>query len=374
MIILLCTPYNLGPQFVQGGIVVWAQNIVGYYHQQSTDVQLHVVPYDRKVRDNASGRVLKRAWSGMAEYRDAIKQTRSLLKEEQYDVLHLCTSASISLAKDIVVLRMAKRRKVKTVVHFHFGRIPDLAQQGNWEWKMLKIVVKLADAAVTMDMKSYNTLREQGFKNVHYLPNPLSQGIMQQIEKEAATTVREERKLCFVGHVIPTKGVCELVEACKGIKDVKLHVLGKATPEVQEKMRKLADNGDWLVFRGEVDHQQVIRELITTNVFVLPTYTEGFPNVILESMACGCAIATTPVGAIPEMLDLASAEPCGLCCEPKDVEGLRRNIQYFLDHPDEARAYGHRAAQRVNDMYAMPKVWEQMVGIWKETVQKALRE
>jgi glycosyltransferase involved in cell wall biosynthesis len=65
---------------------------------------------------------------------------------------------------------------------------------------------------------------------------------------------------------------------------------------------------------------------------------------------------------------------CGLCCEPKDVEGLRRNIQYFLDHPDEARAYGHRAAQRVNDMYAMPKVWEQMVGIWKETVQKALRE
>ncbi len=365
MKVLLCSPFSNNPRFVQGGIVVWAQNIVGYYHQQSTDVQLHVVPYDRKVRDNASGGMLKRAWSGIADYREAIKQTRSRLKEERYDVLHLCTSASISLAKDIVVLRMAKRKKVKTVVHFHFGRIPKLAQQGNWEWKLLKTVVKLADAAVTMDMKSYNTLRGQGFKNVHYLPNPLSQGIMQQIEKEAATTVREEGKLCFVGHVIPTKGVYELVEACKNIKDVRLHVLGKATFEVQEKMRKLANNGDWLVFGGEVDHQQVIRELLTTNVFVLPTYTEGFPNVILESMACGCAIATTPVGAIPEMLDMASAEPCGLCCEPKDVEGLRKIIQFFLDHPSEARAYGHRAAQRVNDMYAMPKVWEQMVGIWK---------
>ena len=368
MKVLLCTPYNINPQVVQGGIVVWAQNIVGYYHQLSTDVQLHVVPYDRKVRNSASESMLQRAWNGIADYREPIKQTRSRLKEEQYDVLHLCTSASISLAKDIVVLRMAKRKKVKTVVHFHFGRIPELAQQGNWEWKMLKTVVKLADAAVTMDMKSYNTLRGQGFKNVHYLPNPLSQGIMQQIEKEAATMVREKGKLCFVGHVIPTKGVYELVEACKDIKDVRLHVLGKATPEVQEKMRKLADNGDWLVFSGEVDHQQVIRELLTTNVFALPTYTEGFPNVILESMACGCAIATTPVGAIPEMLDMASAEPCGLCCEPKDVEGLRRNIQYFLDHPDEAREYGHRAAQRVNDMYAMPKVWEQMVGIWREVV------
>lgn len=365
MKVFLCTPFSNNPQFVQGGIVIWAQNIVGYYHQQSTDIQLHVIPYDRKVKDSANEGMLKRAWSGVADYREAIKQTRSRLKEEHHDVLHLCTSASISLTKDIVVLRMAKRKKVKTVVHFHFGRIPELAQQSNWEWKLLKMVVKLADAAVTMDMKSYNTLKEHGFKNVHYLPNPLSQGIMQQIEKEAATTVREERKLCFVGHVIPTKGVFELVEACKNIKDIRLHVLGKATPEVQEKMRKLADNGDWLVFRGEVDHQQVIHELLTTKVFILPTYTEGFPNVILESMACGCAIATSPVGAIPEMLDIKGQEPCGLCSEPKDIEGLSCNIRFFLDHPDQARQYAERAIKRVNDMYAMPKVWEQLVRIWK---------
>jgi hypothetical protein len=36
MKILLCTPYNLGHQVVKGGIVVWAQNIIGYYQQQTT--------------------------------------------------------------------------------------------------------------------------------------------------------------------------------------------------------------------------------------------------------------------------------------------------------------------------------------------------
>lgn len=365
MKVLLCSPYNINSQVVQGGIAIWAQNIVDYYETLTTDVQLEIVPYDRTTDAKAYKSLLKRAWLGFVDYRKPVKETRRKLSHGQCDVLHLCTSASISLLKDILVLRIAKQKGVKTVVHFHFGRIPELAQQRNWEWKLLRKVVKLADKAVTMDMKSFNTLKNCGFSNVQYLPNPLSLSIMVQVKQESASANRMKRKLCFVGHVIPTKGVLELVEACKEMKNIKLYVLGMVTPEMREKMQQIAENGDWLVFEGEVDHRAVIRELLSTDIFVLPTYTEGFPNVILESMACGCAIATTPVGAIPEMLSIDSEEPCGLCCEPKDVEGLRRNIQYFLDHPAEAREFGERAAKRVNEMYAMPKVWEQLVEIWK---------
>ena len=376
MKVLLCTPYNIGPKLVYGGLVVWARYIIDYYNTTSKKINVQVVSFDRKVSSITMTTKLsiKRVWQGFSDYIKPIKETRRQLNKEQYDVLHLCTSASIGLLKDILILRMAKRKSVKTVIHFHFGRIPELAQQRNWEWKFLQKVMRLADTAITMDMKSCTALKGCGYGNVCFLPNPISQGIMRQIEIDAATTVREERKLCFVGHVIPTKGVYELVEACKDIKNVRLHVLGKASLEVQEKMRELADDGDWLVFEGEVAHQQVIRELLTTDIFVLPTYTEGFPNVILESMACGCAIATTPVGAIPEMLDIESDEPCGLCCEPKDVEGLRRNIQYFLDHPDEARKYGERAMERVNDMYAIPIIWERLVRIWKDCSEKAIKQ
>lgn len=365
MKVLLCTPYGINSQVVQGGIVVWARNIVDYYDSQDSYVKLHVVPYDRKTDAKTYKSLLKRAWLGFIDYRNPIKETNRQLSNGQYDVLHLCTSASISLLKDIIVLQMAKRKGVRTAVHFHFGRIPELAARRNWEWKLLQRVVKLANAAITMDMNSFTTLKDCGFSNVYYLPNPLSRSIMRQVEQESSSAERTRRKLCFVGHVITTKGVFELVEACKEIKGIKLHILGMVSPEVREKMQHIADNSDWLVFEGEVNHQTVIRELLSTDIFALPTYTEGFPNVILESMACGCAIATTPVGAIPEMLDISSGEPCGLCCEPKDVEGLRQNIQYFLDHPTEAREFGKRAAKRVNEMYSMPKVWEKMLEIWK---------
>ena len=367
MNVLLCTPISAAPRFVQGGIVVWAQSIIDYYSSHPSDVYIQVSSFDRKVRTNAKGEdgFLKRVWFGVLDYSGAIRKTWKQLNSHHCDVLHLCTSASISLAKDILILKMAKRKGVRTAVHFHFGRIPELEQQNNWEWKLIQRVAKSADAVITMDMKSYNTLKKHGFKNIHYLPNPLSLSIMEQISSFKKSTVREDRKLCFTGHVIRTKGVFELVEACKAIKDIKLHVIGKVTPEDRSKMEEIADGRDWLVFEGEVDHQVVIQEMLSSGIFILPSYTEGFPNVILESMACGCAIVTTPVGAIPEMLDIASSAPCGLCCEPKDVGGLRNSIQFFLDNPVEARQYADRAVKRVNELYAIPKVWEQLVEIWK---------
>lgn len=370
MRVLLCSPYNVGPQYVQGGIVVWCRNIVDYYNSLSTDVLLEVAPYDRKARKMAidEGNLLIRAWRGLSDYCGAIKNTRKLLNKGNYDILHLCTSASISLLKDIIVLKMARCKRVKTVVHFHFGRIPELARKGNWEWWLFRRVARLADSSVIMDLKSFNVMRTFGLSNIHYLPNPLSRTVMGKIETESVAVIRQDRRLCFVGHIIPTKGVFELIEACRGIERIRLHVVGKATPEIRSKLVQMSGGGDWLFFEGEVEHQKVIREMLTSSIFVLPSYTEGFPNVILESMACACAIVTTSVGAIPEMLDIASETPCGLCCEPKDVEGLRNNIQYFLDNPSEARLFAERAEKRVNEVYAIPSIWEQMIEIWKEAL------
>ena len=372
MKVLLCTPYNVGPQYVQGGIVVWAQNIVEYYKTLSTEVDMRIIPFDRKSRAShkSENGFLKRVFYGVAEYRVAIKNTRNHLINGHYDVLHLCTSASISLVKDILVMRMAKRTGVKTIVHFHFGRIPELLHNRNWEWWLLHRVVMLSDATVTMDANSYSLLCKQGYKNVFYLPNPLSQSVKRAISSEASSCERDDRKICYVGHVIPTKGVFDLVKACKNINGIRLQVVGKASMEVRNKMNQLAGANDWLVFVGELDHKSVIREMLSSGVFVLPSYTEGFPNVILESMACGCAIVSTSVGAIPEMLNCCSDKPCGLCCEPGDVEGLRNSIQLLLNNPGLARQLADRASKRVSDLYSIPQIWEQMVEIWRTSVER----
>ena len=274
------------------------------------------------------------------------------------------------MIKDYILIKRARRKGVKSVIHFHFGRIPELSKKMNWEWKCIVSVMKTVDVAITMDKASTKTLEQVGFTNVKYCPNPLTVNVLSCIERNKDIFACP-RKIVYVGHVIPTKGVYELVKACAKCDDISLKMVGKVQPNTKIELISLAkgcNNAEWLEFTGEIPHEKVIAEILSSSIFVLPSYTEGFPNVVLEAMACSRPIVATSVGAIPEMLDINSHEPCGIIIPAKDVDALYSAISLLLNNPQMAKDLSINAYKRVIDTYAIDKVWKILESIWRDIV------
>ena len=363
MRILFCSPIK-----IVGGISRWTAHILNYYTENaSKDIEL--VQYYSETKSNFSKKknLLGRIYDGALGYWPMCREIKQILKKQQFDLIHLCTSASLSLLKDIVILKIAKKYGVRSVLHFHFGRIPQIFETQNWEYKLLRRVLGLADRVIVIDQRSYDTLLNAGYRHIENLPNPLTPAVANIIEQN--TIEVEARKIVFAGHVVPAKGVFELVRACKQIPNIKVNLLGSVTDEIKTQLEEEAGaNHQWLNIMGEQPFETTIKEMMSTGAFVLPTYTEGFPNVIIESMACGCPIVTTDVGAIPEMLDIEHGANYGICVKPRQVKELREAIEKMLNDRTYALRCGMNAQNRVRELYSMPQVWNKMVDIWEKEI------
>ena len=175
---------------------------------------------------------------------------------------------------------------------------------------------------------------------------------------------RVKGRLLFVGHIVDIKGVYELVEACARMSDVRLRMVGYAEEDVKQRLLAIASQrqGDWLEMTGGLSREDTIREILSADVLIAPSYIEGFPNVILEAMACGTPVIASRVGGIPEMLDNGS---CGALIEPRSVEAIVTAVEKLMEDDKKKDEYAQLGKERVNRMYSISSVWNQLMSIWK---------
>ena len=126
---------------------------------------------------------------------------------------------------------------------------------------------------------------------------------------------------CFVGRIVPQKGVNELMEAFIRIdrNDTYLFILG-APDEInsldQELLKKIKKKKN-VVFTGAVSDPE--RYVAASDYLVLPSYREGFPNTILEAGALGIPSIVTRING---MIDLIVEGKTGFVCEIKSADTL----------------------------------------------------
>lgn len=354
-----------------GGIASWTVNLLEYIKQNSDHVDLLHVNSAVKGISITNVSKFKRFIFGISNSFRIYNLVRKSIVINKPCVIHLTTSSSLALFKDYFLIKLAEKWKIPVVVHWRFGRIPFLASQCNWEWNLLKALIKRSSLSIVIDSKSYKTLFEAGFRNLVNIPNPLGITVEQKSRDLLGKSLNKQRgQLIYVGHIIKSKGIYELVEACSYLPQIKkLILIGPSEKEVIKELRTLADrreNGVWLKLIGELTKGQVLEYMSRTPVLVLPSLSEGFPNTVLEGMAMGCAIVATDVGAIPEMIDIHGSNPCGICVPPQHAERLKEAILELFQKPSKAENMGKNGIERVLKNYTMKEIVEQYLNIWKK--------
>ncbi len=355
-----------------GGIANWSAAVLQEAHSRS-DVE--VVHLDTAVRWRSTNnpkilsRLLGGAWQAL---NDTFRVYRAI-RVHRPTVLHLCTSASLSAPKDILILGLARMLGVRSVVHYRFGRLPDIIPANTWEWKLIRQGMLLADTVLLLDRTSEESVKAvlHGIR-VQRIPNPIDAEMYQAVASlgERKSQAHAPAQIVFAGWVVPTKGVRELVEACLAIGDVsfELNLVGNVLTDFRSELERIAaqrNDGKWLRFHGMLGRTEAFAAIGNADLFVLPSYTEGFPNVVSEAMVLGRPIIATRVGAIPDMLGDGTGEECGILIAPQSVNELREAIRQMLTNPEEAIVYGERARRKALSLYAMKNVMEQYVALWR---------
>ena len=151
-------------------------------------------------------------------------------------------------------------------------------------------------------------------------------------------------RVAFIGLVGPRKGVHYLLRAWKELKltDSELMMVGG----LQFPEKWFAQNLGNTSYTPSVPHAQLNQYYGKASVFVFPSLVEGFAMVLLEAMACGVPIITTPNTAGP---DIITDGVEGFIVPLRDVDALKEKIQWCHDHPAELRAMGVAARKKAEE-------------------------
>ena len=138
----------------------------------------------------------------------------------------------------------------------------------------------------------------------------------------------------YIGRLSEEKGTLNFVKAIPEISKEKddLEFLIGGDGQLCDKIKKHLDENnltDRVKLTGWIPHDKLPDYLNGLELVVLPSYTEGLPNLMLEAMACGTPVLATPVGAIP---DVITDGETGFILENNSPECIAENVIRALNH------------------------------------------
>jgi glycosyltransferase involved in cell wall biosynthesis len=227
-------------------------------------------------------------------------------------------------------------------------------------WRRLAETLERVDLPVGVSRSICRRLAETGKCRREPLCVYLGRDAKQFAPAEDRNRVREQLGWArenivgvYVGGLVETKGVQELAAVAEPLlrRYERFQLVCVGDGPMRDGLAALASRvgrAGAVVLSGRVAPQEVPCFLRGADFLVLPSYSEGMPQAVLEAMNCGLAVVATRVGGVPEaVLDGAT----GLLVEARNVERLREAMERMITDETFRRAAGQKGLARAREVF-----------------------
>jgi len=309
-------------QRVIGGIATMIQTILTSPVAEQFEIE-HIA----SVVDGTKGQKLWAVTNALGRY-----LMRLVTRRVSLVYIHVGGDKSVYRKSAFILLGKLFGRRL--LLHCHGGNMAryyhSRSALGRW---YLRFVLRMGDRVLVVSGAMQEGLqRFLPGADVHVLPNAVNVPALSEVSPPS--TAREPVRVLYLGHFLRLKGIYDLVEAIPRIKagasDTKFLLCGLHEVKQVRDLCQRTGVMPWVEHLGPVPFEERWAVLRRADIFVLPSYEEGLPVTVLEAMAVGLPIVTTPVGGIPKVIQDGVN---GFLIQPGDIEGLAACVLRLAKDP-----------------------------------------
>lgn len=262
----------------------------------------------------------------------------------------------------------------------HWKKAPLFTRVGSpWVYEGKKIATKLKQKILIMTKKrvlrksemivyNSNSIVEKNMNhNFKVIYNGVDLTLFKPVSREyfkenfPKFSKEDRRRLLYIGNINIEKGIQYLLEAVISLTErVSLTIVGDG-PLLEEYKKKYPK----INFIGRVAKNKIPEIINEHDVFILPTFVESFPNVLLEAMACAKPVIATKVYGIPEMIE---NNYNGILIPPKDTSAIVEAIVSLIDEPTKRKELGEKALETVRKRFDQEKQLKELYALVNSTL------
>lgn len=289
-----------------------------------------------------------------------------IIRREKIDLAHINTTlVSLSIIRDAALVLAARTLKRPVLLHLHGGRFLMEDFDNRVLAKITEKMFRAADViAVLSDHEKESLRRRWKNLNIEVLPNAVEIDEVPLIERES----KNEKTIIYLGRLHESKGLFEIIEACRVLKNegfefqFKCFGAGALKHFFTAEMSQIL--GDKFYFGGVIAGAKKWNELAKSDIFLLPSrYGEGLPMAMLEAMAANCVVVVADVASVRAVI---SDGENGLMVEPYNTPQIIEKLKFLLSDRADFETLRRNARRTVEDNFAFTDYIAKLEKIYAE--------